>query len=159
IAGIEAAHPSIRKALTFVERCQNFPSGDETSDRRFADGGFFFSPTDPVRNKAGLAGEDLQGRPRFRSYGSATADGRQALLRSGLPADNPRVAAARAWLESHFTPSFHPGTFEPIREVERDATYFYYCWSAAHAFRALVVAKLRRGDQKIAWAELLAREL
>jgi hypothetical protein len=67
--------------------------------------------------------------------------------------------AARTWLEAHFSASCHPGTFEPARAVDRDATYFYYAWSVAHAFRALGIAEIDAGGRKLAWAEALASEL
>ena len=159
IAGVAAEDPAIRKALTFVERCQNVAAGDEGSDPRFDDGGFFFTTTDPVRNKAGVAGTDRHGRPRYHSYGSATADGLRALLRCGLARDHPRVVAARKWLEANFSPSTNPGTFEPAREADRDATYFYYAWSVAHAFRALGIAEIESDGRRVAWAEVLATEL
>ena len=155
IAGIPADDPAIRKAVIFIERCQNVAA----SDPRYDDGGFFFSTTDPVRNKAGTAGTDRQGRVRYHSYGSATADGLRALLRCGLPKDHPRVVAARGWLEAHFSATSHPGTFEIAREGDRDATYFYYAWSVAHAFRALGVAEIQSDGRGIAWAEALSREL
>jgi hypothetical protein len=159
IAGVAAEDPAIRKALTFVERCQNVAADNEGSDPRFDDGGFFFTTTDPVRNKAGVAGTDRHGRTRYHSYGSATADGLRALLRCGLARDHPRVFAARKWLESNFSPSTNPGTFESAREADRDATYFYYAWSVAHAFRALGIAEIESGGRRVAWAEVLATEL
>ena len=158
IAGAPADDPAVRKALGFVVRCQNFAE-DQEVDPAFDDGGFFFTPTDPVRNKAGVAGSDRRGRQRYHSYGSATADGLRALLRCGLSPTHPRVAAARGWLERHFSATHNPGTFAPARASERDATYFYYAWSLAHAFRALG-GRMEQGDGKeTAWAELLAREL
>jgi squalene-hopene/tetraprenyl-beta-curcumene cyclase len=159
IAGIAAEDPSIVKALTFIERCQNVAAGPDGAEPLYDDGGFFFSTTDPVRNKAGAAGTDRHGRRRYHSYGSATADGLRALLRCGLPRDHPRVVAAQGWLERHFSASSHPGTFETAREVDRDATYFYYAWSVAHAFRALGMAEVRSEGRSIAWAEALVREL
>src|SRR5207253_5385267 len=96
-AGMANNHPAVRKALLFCERCQNF--GDEPA---FDDGGFFFIYDDGVRNKAGVAGSDKQGRERYASYGSATADGFRALILCGLPPDHPRVGAARGWLQTHF---------------------------------------------------------
>jgi hypothetical protein len=158
VAGAKEDDPAIRAALIFIERCQNFAEGSD-ADREFDDGGFFFSPTDPVRNKAGEAGTDRSGRARYHSYGSATADGLRALMRCGLAADHPRVVAARSWLERHFSASSNPGRFAPIREIERDATYHYYAWSVAHAFRALGVREFSLGHRKVAWAEELAREL
>ena len=50
-------------------------------------------------------------------------------------------------------------SFESAREVDRDATYFYYAWSVAHAFRALGIDRDPRRGQTIAWAEALGREL
>jgi hypothetical protein len=159
IAGVAAEDPAIRKARIFVQRCQNVADDERAGDPRFDDGGFFFSTTDPVRNKAGFAGTDRHGRPRYHSYGSATADGLRALLRCGLAKDHPRVVAARRWLEAHFSASSHPGTFEPAREADRGATYFYYAWSFAHAFRALGIAEIESDGRKVAWAEALASEL
>ncbi len=158
VAGIPAEDPAIRKALIFVERCQNF-ADKKAADPRFDDGGFFFTTTDPVRNKAGVAGEDRHGQTRYHSYGSTTADGLRALLRCGLAKDHPRVIAARRWLETHFSATTNPGTFEPARASDREATYFYYAWSAAHAFRALGLAEIESDGRKVAWAEALADEL
>jgi hypothetical protein len=86
---------SCRGALAFVRSCQNFrePAGGD-----FDDGGFFFAPGDPVRNKAGVAGHDGAGRERYRSYGSATCDGLLALHACGAAAEDPRMRAARAWV-------------------------------------------------------------
>ena len=136
VANTGSDGPAIAKALRFVGRCQNHAEAG-AGDPAFDDGGFFFSPTDPVRNKAGGSGADRSGRERFHSYGSATADGLRALLRCGLTPDHRRVAAARAWLVQHLSTATNPGAFEPIREPERDATYYYYAWSVAHAARAL----------------------
>jgi squalene-hopene/tetraprenyl-beta-curcumene cyclase len=158
IAGAPADDPAVRKALGFVMRCQNFAE-DHQADPPFDDGGFFFTPTDPVRNKAGVAGVDHRGQERYYSYGSATADGLRALLRCGLAPGHPRVLAARRWLEQHFSATHNPGTFAPARASERDATYFYYAWSLAHAFRALGGRMERGAGRDTAWAELLSREL
>jgi hypothetical protein len=92
IAAVAADDPAIRKALVFIERCQNVAEDARAGDPRYDDGGFFFSMTDPVRNKAGVAGTDQHGRTRYHSYGSATADGLRALLRCGLSKGHPRFA-------------------------------------------------------------------
>jgi len=156
VGGTSAEDPAIRKALRFVETCQNFGKGDPTFD----DGGFFLTPTDPSRNKAGPASKpDRLGHVRFHSYGSATADGLRALLRCGLPPDHPRVAAALGWLKRNFSTSTVPGTFEGPREEDRDATYFYYCWSLAHAFRSLGIRTFESDGRKVDWAAEMADEL
>jgi len=154
-AGIAADDPVYGEIAAFVERCQNFAAAPEQGDPRFDDGGFFFTPCDPARNKAGGAGADRFGRERFNSYGSATADGLRALVRCGRSPRDPRVSSARRWLLGHFSAASNPGRFAPDREVLRDATYYYYAWSVAHAFMALD----ERGAAATARAEALAREI
>lgn len=135
-------------ALRFSARCQNFDSGD----KRFDDGGFFFNPADPARNKGGPAGADRRGFARFHSSGSSTADGLRVLLRCGADLNDPRVAAARDWLFKHFDTEHHPGTFNADREVLRDAYYFYYAASVADTFTLL-------GQGPDGWAQQLAASL
>ena len=156
-AGVPPADPVLQEVLGFVKRVQNF--ADEGSDPRFDDGGFFFTPCDPPRNKAGIAGTDPSGRERYNSYGSATADGLRALLACGLPRDNPRVQASFHWLQNHFSVGSNPGNFPDSREVLRNATYFYYCWSLAHALTALGIDEIRTRTGSLRWAEVLAEEL
>lgn len=159
IAGAGVDDPAILKALAFIRTCQNFPEDGRDADPRFDDGGFFLSPVDPARNKAGEAGTDRRGRARHRSYGSASADGLRALLRCGLPPGHPRVEAARLWLERHFSATANPGAFEPIRAIERESTFFYYAWSVAHAFRSLGLGTIATDAGPIAWADALAAEM
>lgn len=159
LAGVGADDPPISKALRFISRCQNVPEDVDTADPAFDDGGFFFSPTDVLRNKAGAAGADRRGRQRYHSYGSATADGLRALLRCGLATDHTRVRAARTWLERHFSVTTNPGTFEPDRKVEGESTYFYYCWSLGHAFQTLGLRRISTPRGTVSWAEDLSAEL
>jgi len=135
-AGCSPDDPAFRKARIFVERCQNFSDDVNQQDAAFDDGGFFFIYDDPVRNKAGSAGKDPNGRERFFSYGSTTADGLRDLLACGLSPDHPRVKAAWTWLEANFDLSFHPGRYAPDREMNRPAVYFYYSLSLAKALRS-----------------------
>ena len=158
-SGVSRTDPIYKEILLFVERCQNFTGNGESKREAFDDGGFFFSPVDAVRNKAGAAGTDGNGLQRYHSYGSATADGLRALLACGLPPDHPRVIAARQWLERHFSAASNPGTFNKDREVLRNAYYFYYCWSVAHAFARLEVRQVRTADGTVDWAAALANEL
>ncbi len=159
LAGIWVDDPALENALVFVKRCQNYDETDDEPDPTFDDGGFFFTPTNDMQNKAGIAGTDSEGRLRYHSYGSATADGIRALLRCGLQPDDPRVVAARQWLERHFTTTSNPGVFEPMREQDREAAYYYYCWSVSHAFRQLTIATFQQDGRSVNWAEDLAREL
>jgi squalene-hopene/tetraprenyl-beta-curcumene cyclase len=154
-----ADDPALKTALVFVKRCQNYTDDADRRDPAFDDGGFFFIYDDPVRNKAGAAGKDRFGRERFASYGSTTADGLRCLLACGVPPDDPRVIAARRWLETHFDVSTHPGKYAPDREASRDALYYYYCRSLAEALAALGVKEIDTPAAKVRWAAVLADEL
>jgi squalene-hopene/tetraprenyl-beta-curcumene cyclase len=154
-----ADDPAYRQALIFVERCQNFAPDAARADPNLDDGGFFFMPGDLVQNKAGLAGVDRFGRQRFASYGTMTADGLRAMVCCGLPADHPRVVAARRWLERNFSPAQNPGRFAADREVIRDGVYYYWAWAVGHALLALGVEEIETPAGKVRWAEQLADEL
>ncbi len=130
LSGVPATDPALVAARGFVERCQN------------PDGGFQFSPSIPDANKAGPG----------RSYGSMTADGARALLRLGATPDDPKLIAARRWLERWFDAERNPGDFVEVNEVRRASSYYYWTWSAAHAMRDLGIAPER-------WAAPLARAL
>jgi len=155
-----ADDPAFAKALRFVERCQNYHDNRlGSAPTKFDDGGFFFMPGDAAQNKAGVAGRDRFGHERYRSYGTMTADGLRALLRCGLKADDPRVAAARRWLEQNFSAAHNPGDFPADREVLRDATWYYWTWAASHAFLAVHVRRVETREGVVDWPEAFAREL
>ncbi len=159
LAGVLPGDPAIRNALVFVERCQNFSADVAQRDPDYDDGGFFFTTSNRVQNKAGVAGTDRNGALRHHSYGSPTADGVRALVRCGLAHDHPRVLAARAWLVRNFSARTNPGNFEPALAPDRDAALNYWCWSVSHAFRLLGVTTVGQGSEQAHWAPLLADEL
>ena len=141
---LEADDPAIRKALTFIQRCQNFAEGDRDADPRYDDGGFFFSPTDPVQNKAGSrAGTDARGVRRYHSYGiddRRRAPGAAALRPPRRPPagrGEPRMAGAalRGLLASRHLRAGRARSSATPR-ISTDA------WSVAHAFRALGIAEI-----------------
>jgi squalene-hopene/tetraprenyl-beta-curcumene cyclase len=155
-AGVESSASQIQKARRFVERCQNFaPEGIEPT--AFDDGGFFFLQTDQFRNKAGIAGHDKQGRERYASYGSATADGLRALLLCGEQDNSPRVQAGFNWLADHFSAEHQPGTFAAA--AARDSVYFYYTRSLARLLDVFQDAVESHSIDRRQWAQQLAAEL
>jgi len=158
-ARIPLSDPAWKKVLVFVKRCQNFADDPARADPRFDDGGFFFIPNDALQNKAGIAGTDRFDQQRFHSYGTMTADGLRALLQCGLPKDHPRVIAALTWLERNFYVTENPGTFNPDREVLRNATYYYWAWAIAHAFDRVGIREFEQNGKTVNWTEELAEEL
>jgi hypothetical protein len=155
-AGVPAKDPLFGKALVFVRRCQNWQDDPARRDPAFDDGGFFFIYDDAVRNKAGAAGTDRSGRERYHSYGSATADGLRCLACCGVPEPDARRRAARAWLVGHFRAGRHPGTYAPMREMDRMAVFYYYAASLAKAPGPLEV---ETSEGRVPVKRLLAEEL
>ena len=154
-AGVPVSDPALVAARVFVERCQNYKTGD-------LDGGFFFSTTEFDTNKAGHDGK------HFRSYGTTTADGILALLALGATSGGARIVAASRWLAAH-----HDGIRTPGFEGEAYRRWiqglaFYYSAASMEAFRATGkgvapgvvddLLKLQKPDGSWANAENLVKE-
>jgi squalene-hopene/tetraprenyl-beta-curcumene cyclase len=156
-AGVPPSDPAMVRARKFVERCQNLLP-PERADPAWDDGGFFFTPANEIQNKA-MGGRDRHGSPRFRSYGTVTADGVRALLRLGAGRDDPRVMAAAAWLERRFSSTEPPGEYPALRAVQQASVRYYWAWTSAHALRALGKDDLDTARGKLRWPEALGRAL
>jgi hypothetical protein len=156
-AAVDPVAPEVQKALRFVRSCQNY--SDDSAQRVSAggDGGFFFMPGDPVRNKAGIV--RTAGVSRFASYGSATVDGLRALAFGAQAEDAPRTAAAWQWLAENFQVERHPGRYEPAREAARDAVYYYYCHSLAALLADAEAWPASMPIDSTRWAATIAAEL
>ena len=139
-----------KAALHFIETCQNY--GTE------GDGGFFFTPGDPIRNKAGVVHREPPTPDQIRSYGSTTCDGLLALQACGISPEAPRWKAAVAWLERQADGLQHGGDWPAERGGGRESLVFYQ----AQAFAA-VLARLtpspwvRQQKEKLA-AGLISRQ-
>jgi squalene-hopene/tetraprenyl-beta-curcumene cyclase len=128
-AGVPRDDPALKRALTFVRRCQNLP-GEEANDQAFAKkttaadkGGLTYTPIDPddSRHKT-LAGG-------LRSLGAMTYGGLKSFLYAGVKKDDPRVKGAVDWIRRHYTLEENPGMGK--------AGLFYYYHTFAKAMDAL----------------------
>ena len=125
----------------FVERCQN------------PDGGFYFSTVVLDANKAGQ-----DANARYRSYGTATADGILALLALGVQPER-----ARAWLAAHDRPDGAPGFTGEAYQRWTLGLRFYYAAASAEVLGAspLLVSSLesaQHADGSWRNAEKLVKE-
>jgi hypothetical protein len=117
-AGLSKDDPAIKRALTFVSRCQNLPG--ETNDQPFARktteddrGGLTYVPLDPDDNPHKTAAGGL------RSLGAMTYAGLKSFLYAGVGKDDPRVKAAINWIARHYTLDENPG-------MGQAGLYYYY---------------------------------
>ena len=154
-SGLPASHPSYKKALVFISRCQ---MSSHTNDQDFArgadDGGFIYTPAGGGESKAGTA--IVNGRPRLRTYGSMTYAGFKSLLYAEVGRDDPRVQHAYDWIRKHYTLDHNPNM--PDAKSHEGLYYYYHVF--ARALAALGEDRIVDGrDQEHNWREDLCRKL
>lgn len=115
--GRGADDPAMQKALAFVSRTQNLESEHNTTEfaAKINDGGFYYTPAAGGTSQAGA--DDANGG--LRSYGSMTYAGLKSMIYAGVGPDDPRVKAARKWLQQHYTLEENPG-------MGTSGLYYYY---------------------------------
>ncbi|MCI0640726.1 MAG: terpene cyclase/mutase family protein [Gemmataceae bacterium] len=121
-AGVTADDPALKKALLFVNRCQNLKS--EANDQAWAklidDGSFIYTAATGGATKVTdtpLAGGALPG------YGSMTYAGIKSMIYCGVSKDDPRVKKALEWIASNYTVDKNPGMPE---QRSQWGMYYYY---------------------------------
>ncbi len=117
--GEDADSVAIQNAKTFMARCQNLPSPDNTAqwatkvsaeDR----GGFIYTGAGAGESKAGETPEG-----GLRSYASMTYAGLKSFLYAGVSKDDIRVKAALDWIQRHYDLKSNPG-------MGQQGLYYYY---------------------------------
>jgi hypothetical protein len=130
-AGVRPPDDALAKALVYIQRCQN------------PDGGFFFSTVETDINKAGEGADGA----KFRSYGSATADGVLAQRACGIEKDHPNMKRAMDWLRTHHKVDRVPGFERTARDVWSHGLRYYYMAAVSSAMPELTTPLLpARGD-------------
>jgi len=132
-SGLPDDAEAYRRALAFIQRCQN---RSESNDQKNVgnDGGGYYSPKESKAGPVTLA----DGTTVYKSYGSMT----YALLKSyifcGVGKDDPRVQAAYDWITQHYSIDENPG-------MGQMGLYYYYI-SMARALAAMGVDEVKTGD-------------
>jgi squalene-hopene/tetraprenyl-beta-curcumene cyclase len=115
-AGNGSDDQAMRRALIFVSRCQNLETKHNTTPfaAKNPDGGFYYTCAAGGETKA-----DATASGGLRSYGSMTYAGLKSMLYAGVSADDPRVVAAKRWVQMHYTLDENPG-------IGAQGLYYYY---------------------------------
>lgn len=161
-AGVEPGDPTLRKALEFLQRCQN---RSESNDVVLAEEGATVKSGDdggagyaPGESKAGMM-TLADGTQVPRSYGSMTYALLKGYLLAGLPKDDPRVEAAWRWLTKNYTLDVNPGfeaSSDPAASYQGLFYYFHTMARALDLYGTEVVEDA--GGTKHAWrSELVGR--
>jgi squalene-hopene/tetraprenyl-beta-curcumene cyclase len=107
-AGVPQDDPAYKKALVFLNRCQN--SGKEFNDQPWAekikDGSFIYTPAGggvtKVIDKPGPDGS-------LPGYGSMTYAGIKSMIYCGVSKDDERIKTAWGWIRNHYSVDENPG--------------------------------------------------
>jgi squalene-hopene/tetraprenyl-beta-curcumene cyclase len=114
--GNGADSEAVKRALTFVSRCQNLETQYNTTpfSAKNPDGGFYYTPAAGGLSQAGQTpGGGL------RSYGSMTYAGLKSMIYAGVGPDDPRVEAAVKWIRENYDLKSNPG-------MGKAGLYYYY---------------------------------
>ena len=114
--GTDVNDEAVKRALTFVSRCQNLETEHNTTPfaAKNPDGGFYYTP---AAGGSSMAGTTPGGG--LRSYGSMTYAGLKSMIYAGVGDDDPRVKAAVKWIKMHYDLKVNPG-------MGGQGLYYYY---------------------------------
>jgi len=157
--GVPASDPHMVKALAFIQRCQNLSSHNKLPWVG-NDGGAVYSPEeskaagswDP-KTSSGAGGTSTT-EVKLTSYGSMTYALISSYLALDIKADDPRVAAALAWVKDNYQFDANPGM---VAGKEQEGLLYYYA-AMAKTFDTLGMKELQLKDgKKVDWrADLFA---
>jgi squalene-hopene/tetraprenyl-beta-curcumene cyclase len=143
--GASADDENVKKALIFVNRCQNLESEHNTTPfaAKVNDGGFYYSPAE---GKGDLPNGGL------RSVPTMTYAGLKSMLYAGVKPDDARVKAAIEFIKKHYAVDTNPGF--------GDAGVYYYFHTFAKALDAIGVDQFTDAEKKKHdWRKELADEM
>lgn len=157
-SGVQSNDPHLVKALAFLERCQNLSSHNKlpwVSN----DGGAVYSPEESKAEgswdpKSTTAEAKPATDVKLASYGSMTYALISSYLALDLTADDPRVAAALAWVKANYGFEANPG-MRPGKELE-GLLYYYAAMAKTFKLLDLKVIELKDGKKADWRADLFA---
>jgi squalene-hopene/tetraprenyl-beta-curcumene cyclase len=153
-AGVSPDDPVYKRALVFLNRCQN---SSETNPgvgglRPKNDGGFIYDPG-LSRNKSGIV-EHEDGTKSFESYASMTYGGLMSMLYAGVKKDDPRIKAALGWISENYTleENYGLGIRNKDPQAAQQGLYYYY-HVFAKSLSSLGTATIKTKDGERNWAK------
>jgi squalene-hopene/tetraprenyl-beta-curcumene cyclase len=152
-AGVPRDDPALKKALTFVKRCQNFKGegSDQPWQSKVNDGSFIYSAAAGGQTKVQDQPSADGGLP---GYGSMTYAGIKSMIYCGVSKDDERVKRAYEWIQKHYSVEKNPG----MPDVRAKWGLFYYYHTMAKTLDLMGVDEVQDANgQKHDWrAEITA---
>lgn len=146
-AGLDKDDPALKKALVFLQRCQN---RSESNDQVWAgnDGGFVYGPGDSPAGKE----KRTDGKVALKSYGSMTYAGIKSYIHANVSKDDPRVQSAYDWIRRNYDLSQNPG-------AGNQGLFYYYHTFAKTLYLLQDPFLLDHENKSHNWKEDLAKVL
>jgi len=133
-AGVGPDDPALKKALVFVNRCQNIKG--ETNDRPWAklidDGSFIYTGATGGATKVIDKANDDGSLP---GYGSMTYAGVKSMIYCGVAKDDPRIKKAYEWIQANYSVEANSG----MPDVRAQWGLYYYYNTMAKSLDAMGV--------------------
>lgn len=164
-ANVSKEDPAFQRAMYFLNRSQNhsesnfeiyYDQASKVPTKAGNDGGAAYYPGNSP------AGYNLyeDGTRVARSYGSMTYALLKCYIFAGLTKEDPRVQAAKKWIEKNYTLEVNPG-FDPLMDPKGgfQGLYYYY-QTLAQTLNTLNVKEIvdREGNKHL-WANELIDKL
>lgn len=132
-SGLPETDEAYKRAVVFLQRCQNRSESNDTKTSG-NDGGGFYTP-----NPAGEGMVTLDdGTKVYPSYGSMTYALLKSYLFCGLKKNDPRAKAAYDWIVAHYSVDENPG-------VGQKGLY-YYLLTMAETLTAMGIDTVKTAD-------------
>jgi len=123
-AGLNKDHELFKKALVFVERCQDSEK-NTLFDTGTASGGFAYSADIPTNKNLPTDKSEANNNKNEKNlivpYGSMTFAGMRSLIFCSVAFDDEKFKESLKWVENNFSVKEHPGMKKPQTSI-----YYYY---------------------------------
>lgn len=151
-AGVSPDDPVFKRAIEFVQRCQNNPETNKGVPgvlKPKSDGGFVYGP---ARGQS-TSDEESGGAKSYESYAGMTYAGLVSFIYAGVSKDDPRVKAALGWIKQHYTleENYGLGVRAKDPKAAQQGMYYYYL-TFAKALAAKGDAEIETDKGKRRWA-------
>ncbi|MCC7395965.1 MAG: terpene cyclase/mutase family protein [Planctomycetes bacterium] len=167
--GLPANHEALQRTLVFLQRTQNRRASNDWAGQApdperegvlldtvaGDDGGATYSPGN---SSAGYVVHP-DGKVEGRSYGSMTYALLKCYALAGLPASDPRAAAAVAWLQRHWRLDSNPGAAPELGEKAAFQGLYYYYELMAQALDTAGIEALEVDGKRVDWRRELRSHL
>ncbi|MBL8731312.1 MAG: hypothetical protein JNN13_02960 [Planctomycetes bacterium] len=167
--GLPANHEALQRTLVFLQRTQNRRASNDWAGQApdperegvlldtvaGDDGGATYYPGN---SSAGYVVHP-DGKVEARSYGSMTYALLKCYALAGLPASDPRAAAAVAWLQRHWRLDINPGAAPELGEKAAFQGLYYYYELMAQALDTAGIEALEVDGKRVDWRRQLRTHL